>query len=336
MSDLNQICYNNNTLEEEKIIDNIKSNIELDEEKLSEFIRKRDNLYKNALNNIKEKDIYYDYLKIFYNNEKNKLEVFENQYKLSSNGIGLKSNYKLLKEYENQIRIRDKVINENNLNEMAESVNEYLSLDKIRNERIPLINKVPYNARIVNKTPNLMPKQKSQLKLPVIHNISSAKQPNHNKNLNNYYYMNQYLSNYRSNSNNYVYNKRTKTNPNTNKIKKTSNNEQSSLDDKSLVSNNVSRNENSELFEEHNRSRDELRNKRQNIFNSKENVYYINNNGSPTPNLKKNNFSKLASNNNVSNILIGKDFTAFAKKKDLNLFYNEKQKIVNGMKKPFK
>ena len=281
------------------------------------MIRKRDSLYKNALNNLKEKDIYNDYLKVYYNNEKNKLDIMENQYKQNSNTDSYNSIVKLLKKYENQIKIRDRVIEQN---EIAINHKDYLSIDKIKNDNLlPLIAKLnPSRTRLNNKTPNLMPKQKSQLKLPLIHNVSSAKHPNNNKNLNNYYYMNQYLSNNRSSSNNYNINVRTKTNPSNNNIKRKNNNEQSSIDDKSILSNNYSRNENSDLFDEQNRSRDNQRNNRQNIFKSKEN--------NASPNIKK---------NNKFSLIIGKDITPFTKKKDLNIFNNEKIKI-NGLKKPFK
>ncbi len=325
---------NTDLIEEDKTFENIKSNIELDEEKLSEFIKKRETVYSSVINNFKEKDVYYDYLKTYYNNEKNKLDLMENQYKYNTS-LQVENKYgKILKEFEKQIRLRDEVIEKNNIKENAEAYEDYLSLEDLKKKILPKIKNNHRNVLKIDATPYLLEKQKTQLKLPIIHNISSAKYPTHNKNLQNYY-LNQYVSNNNNRSNSNNYNPRIRTNPSSNKLNKRNRIEQSSLDDKSILSNYGSRNDNSDVNEEINKSRDEYRMikvSRQNIFRTKDGNYYNNvspNHGSPS---KRSNFPKI--NNNGNSVFAGKDFTPFAKKKDLNAFYNDKSK--NILKKPFK
>jgi hypothetical protein len=247
----------------------------------------------------------------------------------------------LLREFELQIKIRDEVIEENNLKETVEANEDYLSIEELKKKVLPRIKQNNRNMLKIDAAPYQLEKQKTQLKLPIIHNISSAKHPNHNKNLQNYY-MNQYVSNNNNRSNSNNYNPRIRTNPSSNKLNKRNRVEPSSLDDKSILSNFGSRNDNSDINDEINKSRDEIRAikvSRQNIFKSKDGNHYNNgspNHGSPT---KRSNFPKINnhnsnSNNNVNSVFAVKDFTPFTKKKDLNAFYNEKSK--NILKKPFK
>jgi len=326
---------NTDLIEEDKSFENIKNNIELDEEKLSELINKRETVYNSALNNLKDKDVYYDYLKTHYNNEKNRLELMENQYKYNTSIQVVNKYGKILKEFEKQIKIRDEVIEENNIKENAEANEDYLSLEELKKNFLPKIKNNNRNVLKIDATPYLLEKQKTQLKLPIIHNISSAKYPTHNKNLQNYY-LNQYTSNNNNRSNSNNYNPRIRTNPSSNKLNKRNRIEPSSLDDKSILSNYGSRNDNSDINEEVNKSRDEnrmIKISRQNIFKSKDGNYYNNasspNHGSPS---KRSNFPKI--HNNGNSVFAGKDFTPFAKKKDINAFYIEKSK--NILKKPFK
>lgn len=333
---LNDLRETNNTdfIEEDKVFENIKNNLELDEEKLSEFINKRETVYNSALNNLKDRDIYFEYLKTFYFNEKNKLELIENQYKFNLSIQCLSKFGNILKEFEKQVKLRDEIIEENNIKEIVEANEEYISLEEFKKKIIPRIKQNKRNLIKIDNTPYLIEKQKTQVKLPIIHNISSAKYPTQNKNLHNYY-LNQYLSNNNNRSNSNNYNPRIKTNPSNNKLNKRNRIEPSSLDDKSLLSNYGSRNDNSDINDEINKSRDEynrIKVSRQNIFKSKEGNYYNNvspNHGSPS---KRNNFPKI--NSNANNMFVGKDYTPFAKKKDLNAFNNEKSK--NLLKKPFK
>ncbi len=130
---------NTDLIEEDKSFENIKNNIELDEEKLSEFIKKRETVYNSALNNLKDKDVYYDYLKTHYNNEKNRLELMENQYKYNTSIQVVNKYGKILKEFEKQIKIRDEVIEENNIKENAEANEDYLSLEELKKNFLPKI-----------------------------------------------------------------------------------------------------------------------------------------------------------------------------------------------------
>ena len=79
---------------------------------LAPFIqKKRDYVYNTALNSLKDKDGgYVNYLKSFFNSEIKAIEFAELQLKMSiSDQIAL-SYEKLFKDYEMQIKIRDRII----------------------------------------------------------------------------------------------------------------------------------------------------------------------------------------------------------------------------------
>ena len=107
-------------LEKENKIGYIKKEIELTEERISELQRKRDQMFNSYLKlfHPEKKDIYSDFLTLFLNSQKSKLDNIENHLKNKNYSFIIKQKDNMIKELEYQLKLRDELLKckeENNL-----------------------------------------------------------------------------------------------------------------------------------------------------------------------------------------------------------------------------
>ena len=130
----NEIDLENNDLKiaNEEKIDNLKTQIELNKDKLIKYQKRREKMashwYKKGL-----KDFYVDYLQNIQRNHKSKLIILVTKVKERVNLMKISNKDILIKELENQLKLRDNIIKNNNINpeEFEPSI---LPLEKIHSE----------------------------------------------------------------------------------------------------------------------------------------------------------------------------------------------------------
>ena len=156
---------NNNIMEKELFLGKLKKSYERNSIRFSEMMQKKEillNIY--AKNGIK--DYQFEYLKSLIKAHNFKFYVTESKEKdkLSTNLLEIKEDY--IKKLEKQVRLRDEIMNKNNLEIVFEENEEIKSLENIKKE---------YS----NKLPPIVSKNKSYLNLS---NIKSVENNENEKN----------------------------------------------------------------------------------------------------------------------------------------------------------
>ena len=131
-------------LEKENKIGYIKKEIELTEERISELQRKRDQMFNSYLKlfHPEKKDIYSDFLTLFLNSQKSKLDNIENHLKNKNYSFIIKQKDNMIKELEYQLKLRDELLKCKEENNLIKENNEIKSITQIRNDYdiLPIIN----------------------------------------------------------------------------------------------------------------------------------------------------------------------------------------------------
>ena len=160
----------------------IRKDIEFTEERIAEVQKKREHMLGSYMKlfHPEKKDIYCEHLSLFVKSQKSKLESIDNQYKSKNLVMILQHKDNLIKEYENQINLRDELLKQEEESKIIKEKTGLKSLIQIKKdyEILPLIN-VSQNVNLLSSNKKYYKNQNNIFnhnnQLPNIHNYNAEK-----------------------------------------------------------------------------------------------------------------------------------------------------------------